>query len=178
MLHLIKLDSENQRISFDFARTNNPNWKKAYVAKFILAGSSIPKQGNLSDFDYYLLLRREIAKTPWFSPTEEYMLMDDSLPITEIYLIKRNANVIDISFTTHINHRGKGYASKALEMIENVLFKDENTFFTTMTDMSPNGETTKIARKAGYIFNDKSGYFIKFNPNKNIEDFTKIKPSI
>ena len=174
MIYLKKLNDENikdNKILYDFLVNNNPHWKQTYIMELCAFNKKIPNQGSMNDFEYFIILNKLLHSVKWFLPSQNYMLFDGFVPVTHVYTIARNKNVIDIGFATDIKMQGKGYATKALTLIEEILFKDKNIIFTTISDISVTGASSKIALKAGYIFDKNHGYFIKFNPSKNIEDF-------
>lgn len=60
-------------------------------------------------------------------------------------------------------------------MLEQMLFQNSNIQFTTIMNLTPNKITTKIAIKLGYTFDEETNYFIKANPNINLEDLIENK---
>jgi len=165
-------DLESYKLLYSFVTSNNKNWKKTHILSIMMQGRIPPKQQELSDFLYFKLLRK-IQKENEFSNSREYLLIVNGQVVTSIYVIMKNKNIADISFMTLEKYRQRGYATKALELIEEVLFKNEDILFTTITDMTRNKISSKIALKMGYVYSTDANCFIKMNPNKNLDDMKK-----
>ncbi len=162
-------DEESYKLLYAFTKKNNTEWKQQFLMSSLLQGLIPLKQGNLSDYEYFKKFHKWLKEHEDF-PSQDYMLMENNIPITSIYIIMRTNNIADISFITDKNHLRKGYATKALTMIEQILFQNTEIMFTTILDLTPNKITSKIALKSGYFYNEDTKYFIKANPNINLEE--------
>lgn len=173
MLELRKIDNQevNEQLFFSFEKAN-PNWKESYQMGCFLLEIPVPKQGSLSDYDYFKRMRRT-QKQQEQASSEDYLLLDKNHAVSSIHVIMRNRNIADLSFFTAPSERRKGYASKAVALIENKLFQNPELLFTTMFDMTQTGVTTKLALKSGYVFDEDAKLFVKANPNIDLEKFSQ-----
>ncbi len=174
MLELRKIDNQekNEQLFFSFEKKINPTWKTSYQMSCFLLGLPVPKQGSLSDYDYFKRLRR-FQKQEEQAPSEDYLLLEKNHVVSSIHVIMRNQNIADLSFFTVPSERRKGYATKALALIENELFQNPLLLFTTMIDMTQTGATTKLALKSGYAFDEEAKLFVKANPNIDLEELSQ-----
>lgn len=164
-------DEESYKLLYTFTKENNPMWKQVFLKSVCKEKINLE---TLSDFEYFKLLYNT-QKTYESVLSKNYMLIINGKPLVNIYIMMRTSNIADISFITHRNHRKKGFATIALNMIEQMLFCNPNILFTTIMDLTPNKITSKIALKSGYTFNEDTNYFIKANPNINLEDLIENK---
>lgn len=169
LLRPIEEDEESYKLLYTFTKNNNPNWKENYLMSFLIQGIELIKQGTMTDYDYFKKLQ-EIEKRYKTIPSKEYMVILNDIPVVSICITMRNEHIADISFGTDKDHRNKGYTTQALNMIEQMLFQNPNIQFTTIMDYTPDKITSKIALKSGYTFNEDTNYFIKANPNINLEN--------
>ena len=166
MLFLKKLEDneESYKLLYHFSINNRHDWKEATVISFIMQGVIPPKQNGLSDYEYFKLLRK-LQKQIETLPTEEYILHKNYEPITNLYIIMRSSKTADISFVTRKQYQKQGYATQALKMVETILFQNPNILYTSITDLSQNNVSTKIALKNGYTYSEELNIFLKQNPN-------------
>ena len=54
-------------------------------------------------------------------------------------------------------------------MVENDIFSDLNNMFTTITDITKDKISSKIAIKLGYVYYEKTDTYIKGNPRIDFE---------
>ncbi len=167
-------NEESYKLLYAFTKENNPMWKHNFLESFKLLKLNPIKQGNMSEFEYFKTLHK-IQKQAEIIPSKEYFLIANGIAVVSIQVMMRNQNIADISFGTDHKYRKKGYATIALKMIEQMLFRNPTILFTTIMDYTPNKITSKIALKSGYEFNEDTNYFIKANPNINLEDLMENK---
>ena len=79
--------------------------------------------------------------------------------------MERSKNIIDITVTTLPKYRKKGYAKRAIKMIEEKLFSNPDIFFTTITDMTKEKISSKIALNLGSFHDENTNTFVKANPS-------------
>lgn len=162
-------NEESYQLLYSFILKNNPEWKKDFLLTYLILGISPIQQNDLSDYEYFKLLTKK-QKALETIPSYDYLLVDRQIPVVSIKVIMRNQHIADLSFVTDIQHRHRGYATKALEMIENLLFQNADIFFTTINDMTTDCISSKMALKAGYVLQPEFGYFIKANSNLCLEE--------
>jgi len=176
MLTLKKIEENEEcyKLLYIFTKNNNLNWKTSTQISFSIQGLRLPKQGDLSDYEYFKQLKA-LEKKGQFLSSEQYMLVNEEEPITSVYVMMRTKNIADVSFVTARKYQRKGYATQALALVEKELFKNPDILFTTITDLSPNKISSKIAINSGYTCLDDTKAFVKANPNYTLEEITKSK---
>lgn len=164
MFYIYKLtDSiEDCTRDYDFVREINPTWKISYRLSLAQRGASCPAQNDLTDFEYFLLLRR-LEKSCERYPADHYLFYVGKTPVTSLYVMRIDPHIVNISFMTIPKHQRKGYATEAVKLLENTLFKDLEIGFIQITDMTEKGISGRIARKLRYIYQGDNNY-IKPNP--------------
>ncbi|MCM1053204.1 MAG: hypothetical protein NC483_04455 [Ruminococcus sp.] len=174
MLHIKKLENneESHKLNFKFQTTLNPNWKEFYIASSIITGHQPLSQGNISDYEFFKLINSKKQASDEF-PSTEYYLMENSEPVTAIYIIMRTPNIADITITTIPEKRNQGFAKTAITMIEKILFQNPNIFFTTITDITEIKISSRLAISLGYEYDEDTNTFVKLNPNFTIEEIEK-----
>lgn len=73
--------------------------------------------------------------------------------------------IVDITVLTLPKYRHKGYAKKAIQLVEEKIFANPNIFFTTITDITKEKISSKIATSLGYTYDENIDIFIKLNPS-------------
>lgn len=166
MFTLIEITSSNEtslKLDYLFIKETSENdWKRRYQLSCILKGIPIIKQGELSDFEYFKITRNQNA--PYELANKKYLLLLNGIPVSSIYTIERNKHIIDITVTTLPKYRQKGYAKKAIQLTEEKIFANPNVFFTTITDITKEKISSKIAIALGYIYHEETSTFVKANP--------------
>lgn len=168
MLNLIKIDPKNyfqMNLLYQF-RCDIGNWKRGYLTECLLRGIKPLTQGALSDFQYFKEIY--VQERPGNLPSTEYILCDKGTPVTLINTIYASGRV-DLTVTTLPQYRRKGYATAAIQMVENDIFSDLNNMFTTITDITKDKISSKIAIKLGYVYYEKTDTYIKGNPRIDFE---------
>ena len=169
MLQLIKIDPTNyfqMGLLYQF-RCEVGNWKSGYLTECLLRGIKPLTQGSLSDFNFFKAIHAQ--KSPGDLPNTEYILCDKGTPVTLINAIYGSGRV-DLTVSTLPKYQRKGYATAAIHMAEKDIFSDLNNLFTTITDITTEKISSRIAVKLGYVFYDKTGIYIKGNLNINFEE--------
>lgn len=172
MFSLIEVSIKNEnslKLYYQFVNEASKNdWKKRYQLSCILKNIPVIKQGNLSDFEYFKVTKKQRA---FFElANKEYLLLINSTPVSSIYIIPKNERIVDITVTTLPKYRKKGYAKKAIQLAEEKIFANPNVFFATITDITKEKISSKIAIDLGYTYHEETNTFIKANPilEKNI----------
>jgi len=169
MLQLIKIDPSNyfqMDLLYRF-RCDIGNWKSGYLTECLLRGMKPLTQGTLSDFEFFKAIHAQ--ERPGDLPSCEYILCDKGTPVTLINAISGSGRV-DLTVTTLPKFQRKGYATAAIHMVEKDIFADLNNLFTTITDITTEKISSKIAVKLGYVYYEKTGIYIKGNPHINFEE--------
>ena len=171
-MELLKIDVHNED-SFKYYRqflaSDNFDWKKEMTLRLVRENVVPPSQRDLTDDEYckflYLLLK-EID----YDDEDEYLLVDGNNPVTFIVATNNDDNTVEISYRTAECYRNKGYATKALQILEEKLFNNQKVYSVILRDVSLNKITSKIATSSGYTYDDKTNSFFKSNPNINMEE--------
>ena len=155
-------DERSKELIYKFViATNGEKWKEKYRMRCIVNETEPLEQGMLSDYEYC------IQTYPNYQNTEDnihYFLVVNGEPVTKIVLRKDLLDLVDITFSTPTIYSRKGYATKSVELIEQLLFSKENVRGLKLIDLFSTGNaTSKIAQKLGF---DKieGNTFIKYNP--------------
>ena len=166
MFNLIEISNKNEnslKLYYQFINEASKNdWKKRYQLSCILKNIPVIKQGNLSDFEYFKVTKKQRASFELAS--KEYLLLLNGIPVSSIYIILKNERIADITVTTLPKYRKKGYAQKAIQLAEEKIFANPNVFFTTITDITKEKISSKIAIALGYAYHEETNTFIKANP--------------
>lgn len=173
-INLIKYDKsiELDKIRYLFMRNSeNQNWVEKYKTLCMIKGIEPLEQDSLTDFEYYI----KVNPLKLSDKTQRYYLLVDNNPVTLIIVNKESKEIADITFTTASKYRGKGYATKSVELIEKILLKNKTIRFIKMVDISPHFETTKIAQNLHYEYDENMQCFYKINPNYVKERDSKLK---
>ena len=173
IMNLIFVNEEDEyslKQLYYFIRKNIPDWKLTYSTVLLFMGTKVDKQETMSDYEYFKYLEKLQVS---FFHSQKYIVMENTEVISSGHIIYRTPNIVDISFIVDKNHRQKGIATKTLALVEENLFKKPNIYFTTITDMSFHHESSKIALKSGYIYDEELKYFVKINPHINISELEK-----
>lgn len=177
MFELIKIDLNDER-SLQLLlehRKKQGNWKSRFIYSCILKNYEDPKLkylDNLTDMEaiiYMVSIERKLGL-----PNNEFLLLKDGKPVANINIIYREPTCADITVVTLEEERQKGYAKKAVEFIEEYLYRKEDIIFTTIIDLSKTGASTHIAQALGYKFMNNTGYYIKMNPYMTIEEAKEL----
>ena len=167
MFTLIEISDQEEnslKLSYLFIKEASSNdWKKRYQLSCILKGIPIIKQNNLSDFEYFKITRKQ--KLPFELANKEYLLLLNGKPVSCVYTIQKNEKIVDITVLTLPKYRHKGYAKKAIQLVEEKIFANLNIFFTTITDITKEKISSKIATSLGYTYDENIDIFIKLNPS-------------
>ena len=147
-----------------FSMFNNPNWKLNLIKSCYRQRIVIPKQGSLSDFEYFKLLT-ELSESNDHARHDEYFLLLDRKPIARLYIMYRTLDSVDLSFFVIPAYQHQGYATEATKLIETELFNNQNIKSITIMDKTDNKVSSKIATSLGYEYIEENDYFIKRNPN-------------
>lgn len=163
LIEITNKDENSLKLSYLFVKEASANdWKKRYQLSCILKNIPIIKQGNLSDFEYFKVTKNQ--KASFESANKEYLLLLNGNPVSCIYTIQKVENIIDITVTTLPKYRKKGYAKKGVQLAEEKIFANPNVFFTTITDITKEKISSKIAIALGYVYHEETNTFIKANP--------------
>ena len=161
-LVLISNDEKSQQLRYKFVTsTTGEKWKELYKNQCELYNNEPLEQGELDDYEYY-------KKTHPYTRNNEnyiqYFLVVNEEPVTMVVLKKDITDLIEITLTTSKRYLRQGYATKSVELIEELMFSKENIRGLKLIDFFSRGNaTSKIARKFG--FNEiRNGEFIKLNP--------------
>lgn len=175
-MELLKIDVHNDD-SFKYYRqflaSDNFDWKKEMSLRLARENVVPPTQKEMTDDEYckflYLLL-----KSVDYDDEDEYLLVDGNVPVTFIVATNNSDNTREISYRTAKSYRNRGYATKALQILEEKLFEDQDVHSVVLTDVSLNKVTSKIAINNGYTYDEKRKNFFKANPNINLEEVKSI----
>ena len=170
LIFVTEEDEYSLKQLYYFIRKNIPDWKLTYSTALLFMGTKVDKQETMSDYEYFKYLEKLQVS---FFHSQKYIVMENTEVISSGHIIYRTPNIVDISFIVDTNNRQKGIATKTLALVEENLFKKPNIFFTTITDMSFHHESSKIALKSGYIYNEEAKYYVKLNPYIDINDLEK-----
>lgn len=107
---------------------------------------------------------RKNKETPFELANKEYLLLINGTPVSSIYAIHKNEKVVDITVTTLPKNRKKGYAKKAIQLVEEKIFANPKVFFATITDITKEKISSKIAIALGYTYHEETNTFVKANP--------------
>lgn len=164
-MELVKINPNDESFKFYylFAMSQN-DWKESLKSFCLTQKARPPKQGSMSDYDYCRLLYK-LQKDTSYTEFDEYLLISNNIPVTSIKTMKVEEGSFEICYFTLPQYRRMGYATKALELLEEELFKNEDTRFFELTDVTIEKITTKIAKKLGYSYVNVPNRFVKFNPN-------------
>lgn len=166
MFILQRIDNEKAyKLYYKFVKEANPEWKKSYALECLLLKQNIIEQNNMSDYEYFLKTRVDLSN--------KYLLLWNNLPVCLIMISERNNTTKDISFSTLPKYQRKGFATQAVKMIEKVLFQKEDVLFTSIVDMNPKHISGKIAENLGYEYLEDGGFYLKANPNLNIQEIQR-----
>ena len=167
MFTLIEISNQEEnslKLSYLFIKEASSNdWKKRYQLSCILKDIPIIKQNNLSDFEYFKITKKK--KTPFELANKEYLLLLNGKPVSCVYTIQKNEKIVDITVLTLPKYRHKGYAKKAIQLVEEKIFANPNIFFTTITDITQEKISSKIATSLEYTYDENIDIFIKLNPS-------------
>ena len=163
LIEITPYDETSLKLDYLFIReATNTNWKKRYQLSCLLKGIPVIKQGTLSDFEYFKKTIKQ--KAPYEFASKKYLLLLNGNPVSSIYTMERNKNIIDLTVTTLPKYRKKGYAKRAIKMIEEKLFSNPDILFTTITDITKEKISSKIAITLGYTYHEETNTFVKANP--------------
>lgn len=166
MFILQKIDSEEAyKLYYEFVKSANPTWKKSYALECIFLKQTKLEQNEMSDYEYFLKTRNDL--------NNKYLLLWKNKPVCLIMISRRNETTKDISFSTLPQYQKKGFATQAVKMVEKLLFQKNDVLFTTIVDMNPNHISSKIAENLGYEYVEDGGFYLKANPNLELEEIQR-----
>ena len=165
-MNLFKLEKNEltDKLRYLFVKNQSENWKRKYTAMCIAKGIKPIEQGTLSDYDFYIKIHPFVEDS---DTIQHYYLIDNDEPVTYITLTKDSTDIVDITFTTSAIHQGKGYATKSVELLEQLLLSNPSIRGIKLLDQfSTGGATTKIASKLGFEQSEQDSMcFFKYNLN-------------
>lgn len=175
-IELVKIvkDERSQELRYKFIiAINGEKWKEKYKIRCKIDGIEPLEQGMLSDYEYFKQTYPDYQNT---ENNTHYFLVVNGEPVTKVVLRKDLLDLVDITFSTPTIYSRKGYATKSVELIEQLLFSKENVRGLKLIDLfSTKNATSKIAEKLGFV-QERENTFIKYNsryqPKKTI-DFEK-----
>lgn len=163
LLEISNKDENSLKLNYLFVKEASKNdWKKRYQLSCPLKNIPIIKQGNLSDYEYFKATEKQ--KAPFELANKEYLLLINDIPVSSVYVIHKNEKIVDITVTTLAKYRRKGYAQMAIQLVEEKIFANPNIFFATITDITKEKISSKIATALGYTYHEETNTFIKANP--------------
>ena len=167
-LKQIEETEESYQLYYSYIKHNDNNWKINLGLSCMALHQTPPKQDNLSDYEYFKQLY-QVQKQNELVPTQNYILVVNGIPVTSVGIMMRHPHIADISYTTATKYRRRGYATQAVSLVEQRLFQNPDILFTTILDISLDNISSKIALKLGYTYDEDTNYFIKANPNIDLE---------
>ena len=152
------------KLNYMFRNSNGIEWKRKYNVMCSIKGVSPLPQEDLTDQEYFQRIYPPIEDT---GNIIHYYLLVENEPTTYISLTKDPSDLVDITFTTSKKFVGQAHATKSVELIEEMLFKDNTIRGIKLLDQNSTANaTTKIAFKLGFTPSEEdSTLFIKLNPN-------------
>ena len=163
LLEISNKDENSLKLDYLFVKEASKNdWKKRYQLSCIFKNIPVIKQGNLSDFEYFKVTKKQ--REPFELANKEYLLLINGTPVSSVYMIHKNEKIVDITVTTLPKYRRKGYAKKAIQLAEEKIFANPNVFFATITDITKEKISSKIAIALGYTYHEETNTFVKANP--------------
>ncbi len=160
-----KRKEESEKIRYLFHKNVGiEKWK--YLLRCKLQNITPVEQGELSDFEYFLITNpfRKKEKSEYF-----YLLINNN-PVTLLKTMEDENGIIELDLSTASKYMGKGYATMAVSLVEPILFQNPNIQGLKMIDLSNYGQTSKIAVKLGYHHVSEGDFFFKENPNFNLRN--------
>ena len=167
MFTLIKVTNEDEyslKLEYLFTKqaTNN-EWKKRYQMNCYLRNITPLSQDHLTEFEYFKQTKKQLL--PFEFSKQKYLLLVSNNPVTSIYTITKGNQIVDITITTLPDYQNKGYAKKAIQLVEEKVFTNPNILYTSMVDITKERITSRIAIALGYIYHEETNTFVKANPN-------------
>lgn len=163
LIEITPYDETSLKLDYQFVKEASQNdWKKRYQLSCIFKNIPVIKQGNLSDFEYFKATKKQ--KVHFELANKEYLLLVNSTPVSCIYVIQKNEKIVDVTVTTLPKYRRKGYAKIAIQLAEEKIFANPNVLFATITDITKEKISSKIAIALGYAYHEETNTFIKANP--------------
>ena len=165
-IKLIKEDESDytQRIKYKYVMSSNSIenlLEKTNIMRKLSGLLPIKMDVSKSDLEFF----KKLYPYRHYNGINNYYLVVNDIPVTLISSRERyNSDDIELAFSTNKRYLRRGYATMAVKLMEEELFKDDNVRYIVMVDVSAYGQTTKIANKLGYIQNENYEYYKK-NPN-------------
>lgn len=164
---MIELKCPNNNNKYEllyvFHMINNPDWKINLIKSCFRQKIIAPKQGNMSDFEYFKTLINLIESKD-YAKHDDYFLLLDRKPIALLYVMYRSLDTVDLSVFVAPAYQHQGYATEATKLIETELFLNQKMKRITIMDKTENKVSSKIAEKLGYTYIKEKDYFQKDNP--------------
>lgn len=162
-IELVKIDKDerSQELRYKFIiAINGEKWKEKYRKRCKLDGIKPLEQGILSDYEYFKQTHPDYQNK---ENNIHYFLVVNGEPVTKVFLRKDLLDLVDITLSTPTIYSRKGYATKSVELIEELLFSKENVKGLKLIDMFlTENATSKIAKKCGFV-QIESNTFVKYN---------------
>lgn len=166
MFTLLEIRNDDERcLKLDYLfvkEASEIDWKKRYQLSCIIKRVPIITQGSLSDFEYFMVTKKQ--KSPFDLVSHEYLLLINGTPVSAINGVQKNRRITDITVATLPKYRRKGYAKMAVQLAEEKIFSDPDTFFISITDITKEKISSRIALSLGYDYDEESNTFVKANP--------------
>lgn len=162
LLEISNDDENSLKLNYLFVKEiSGTEWKKQYQMACILKQLPVIKQGSLSDFEYFKVTKKQ--KSPSEFPSKEYLLIVNGYPVSCINAIQAHERIVDITVVTAPKYRRKGYGKMAVQLAEKKIFMNPNVFFISITDITKEKTSSKLAISLGYDYVKKTNTFVKAN---------------
>lgn len=166
MVTLVEIsnDDENSlKLDYLFVQeATGIDWKSRYQMSCILKQLPVIEQKDKSDFEYFVATKRQ--RSPLELASTEYLLLINGIPVSCINAIQKNKRITDITVATLPKYRRKGYAKMAVQLAEEKIFANPDTFFISITDITKERISSRIALSLGYDYDEKTNTFVKAKP--------------
>lgn len=146
-------------------------------------GIEVPIKGEMSEFEYYKLLSllgRDGGiniDTDSDKSIEKFYLLEGDKPVTNISFLQAREGITELSYITNKDARGKGYATRALGIVSDYIFKEKKVPFIVLNTI--NSASEKVAKKAGFKEEEVPGIdgylYVKHNPYQKNDEKPKDK---
>ena len=129
-----------------FHMNNNPNWKINLIKACFKERIIVPKQGSMSDFDYFKVLI-DLYESTDHVRHDDYFLLLDKKPIARLYVMYRSIESVDLSC-----------------FVVPALFLNQHMKYITIMDKTESKVSSRIAENLGYDYIKEKDYYQKNNP--------------
>ena len=146
-----------------FHMNKNPNWRINLVKACFKERIIVPKQGSMSDFDYFKVLI-DLYESTDHVRHDDYFLLLDKKPIARLYVMYRSIESVDLSCFVVPAFQHQGYATEATKLIETELFLNQHMKYITIMDKTESKVSSRIAENLGYDYIKEKDYYQKNNP--------------